>query len=70
QNRQIAHFAPAENGPPRVNKFDPQPDFLWVKSSEPLPPPEDKKLHQRPKPPPNHPWHRYGKSLHVHKKTE
>jgi hypothetical protein len=69
QNRRIAHFAPAETGPPRVNKFDPQPDFLWVKPSEPLSPPVEKKPHQRPKPPPDHPWRRYGKSLRVHKKA-
>jgi len=70
RNRRIAHFAPAETGPPRVNKFDPQPDFLWVKPSEPLSPPLEKKPHQRPKPPPDHPWRRYGKSLRVHKKAE
>jgi hypothetical protein len=70
QNRRIAHFAPAETGPPRVNKFDPRPDFLWAKPSEPSSPPLQKKPYQRPKPPPDHPWRRYGKSLRVHKKAE
>jgi len=70
QKRHIAHFAPAVTGPPRVNKFDPQPDFLWVKPSEPLSSPVEKKPYPPTKPSPNHPWRRYEKSLRVHKKAE
>lgn len=70
QDRQIAHFVPADTGPPRVNHFDPQPDHLWVEPTEVLSPPAQKKPFQPPKPSPNHPWRRYGKSLRVHKKVK
>jgi len=69
QDKQIAHFAPINAGPPRVNQFDPQPDNVWVKPVKVAPPP-NRRTHKPPKPGPDHPWRRYGKSLRINKKIE
>jgi transposase len=69
QGKQIALFPPQNSDPPRVNHFSPLPGDLWVKSpDEPSPSPPT--TEQRPKPPANHPWRRYGKSLHVRRKIK
>jgi len=70
QDKPIAHFIPTDPGPPRVNQFHPQPDQLWVKPAEVLAPFGEKKHYQPPKPPPDHPWRRYDKSLRVRKKAK
>lgn len=69
QGKQIALFPPQNSDPPRVNHFSPLAGDLWVKPpDEPSPSPPATK--QRPKPPANHPWRRYGKSLHVRRKIK
>jgi transposase len=71
QNKHIAKFAPADSAPPRVAHFSPNPEQLWVKPPDPSPTStKDDKPKQRPKPPKNHPWRRYGKSLRVQRKIE
>lgn len=67
-DRQIAAFAPADSAPPRVGHFTPTPDVLWVKPPEPSPSP--KARISPPKPAANHPWRRYGKSLHLDRKIK
>ena len=69
QGREIASFAPAEPGPPRAHHFEPHPDHLWVNPPETRPPSTQKKKH-KPKPPADHPWRRYGKSLSVRRKRK
>lgn len=69
RDKEIACFAPAESGPPRADHFDPHPDHLWVKPPQP-PSPSTQKREYKPKPPANHPWRRYGKSLSVDEKRK
>ena len=69
QDREITRFSPANSGPPRAAHFEPHSDHLWVKPPPPSPPATQKSKH-KPKPPADHPWRRYGKSLSVNRKSK
>jgi transposase len=69
QDKEIACFAPADSGPPRAAHFEPHADHLWIKPPE-APPPATQKSKYKPKPPADHPWRRYGKSLSVNRKSK
>jgi len=70
QDGQIASFDPADAAPPRVNRFMPAPAHVAPLSQAPPSANENKPLKPKPKPPANHPWRRYGKSLRANRKIE